>query len=122
VHDVLAVCGGDNIFAQRQRRFPLAADLGQRAEATGERYAERDRRYPRVTLQDMAALAPEVILLPDEPYVFSGVDLDDFAPFTDVPAMRHGRIHIIDGKMVSWYGPRIGRSLRILRDLLEPDQ
>lgn len=122
VHDVLAVCGGDNIFAQRLRRFPLAADLGQGTAATGERYAERDRRYPRVTLQEMAALAPEVILLPDEPYIFSDADLDDFALFTDVPAVRHGRIHIIDGKMVSWYGPRIGRSLRTLRDLLEPDQ
>jgi ABC-type Fe3+-hydroxamate transport system substrate-binding protein len=120
VHDVLMVCGGDNIFAQRQRRFPLAADLGQGLEATGERYAERDRRYPRVTLQEMAALAPEVILLPDEPYVFSDVDLKDFTPFAEVPAVRHGRIHLIDGKMVSWYGPRIGHSLRTLRDLLAP--
>jgi hypothetical protein len=44
----------------------------------------------------------------------------DFAPFADVPAIRHGRIQLIDGKMVSWYGPRIGRSLRTLRDLLQP--
>jgi ABC-type hemin transport system substrate-binding protein len=68
----------------------------------------------------MAALQPEVILLPDEPYVFTQADIADFAPFTDVPAIRHGRIHLIDGKLVSWYGPRIGRSLRTLRDLLCP--
>ncbi len=151
VHDTLRVCGGDNIFAHRQRHFPLAADLGRHPEATGERYEEgpegpvptqsrqglrpqsghtdypistptqsrqRDRRYPRITLTEMAALAPEVILLPDEPYVFSAADIADFAPFPEVPAVRDGRIYRIDGKMVSWYGPRIGHSLRTLRDLL----
>ena len=121
VHDTLRVCGGDNIFARRQRRFPLAADLGRHPEATGERYAERDRRYPRITLAEMAALAPEVILLPDEPYVFSTADIADFTPFPEVPAVRDGRIYLIDGKMVSWYGPRIGHSLRTLRDLLRPE-
>jgi ABC-type Fe3+-hydroxamate transport system substrate-binding protein len=120
VHDTLWVCGGDNIFAHRQRRFPLAADLGQQPEPTGARYAERDRRYPRVTLEEMAALRPEVILLPDEPYVFTEADLADFAAFPDVPAVQQGRIHLIDGKMVSWYGPRIGHSLRTLRELLSP--
>jgi ABC-type Fe3+-hydroxamate transport system substrate-binding protein len=121
VHDVLWVCGGDNIFAPRQRRFPLAADLGQRPEQHGARYEHRDRRYPRVTLEEMAALQPEVILLPDEPYVFGEADLADFAPFPDVPAVRQGRIHLIDGKLVTWYGPRIGRSLRTLRDLLRSE-
>jgi len=118
VHDVLRVCGGDNIFAHRQRRFPLAADLGQQPETTGERSTERDRRYPRITLEEMAALHPEVILLPDEPYVFSEADVADFMPFPEVPAVRDGRIFLIDGKMVSWYGPRIGHSLQTLRALL----
>ena len=118
VHDVLQVCGGENIFAHRQRRFPLAADLGQRPEAMSERSTERDRRYPRVTLEEMATLRPEVVLLPDEPYAFSAADMADFTPFPEVPAVRDGRIFLIDGKMVSWYGPRIGRSLRTLRTLL----
>ena len=118
VHDVLRVCGGDNIFADRDRRFPLAADLGQQPERTGSRDAERDRRYPRVTLDEMAALRPDVILLPDEPYVFSEADVADFTAFTDVPAVSEQRIHLIDGKVLSWYGPRIGRSLRTLRALL----
>ncbi len=132
VHNTLQVCGGDNIFAYRQRRFPLAADLGHHPEATGARYEEglrpaptqsrqRDRRYPRITLAEMATLSPEVILLPDEPYVFSATDIADFAPFPEVPAVRDGRIYLIDGKMVSWYGPRIGHSLRTLRDLLRPE-
>jgi ABC-type Fe3+-hydroxamate transport system substrate-binding protein len=118
VHDTLWVCGGDNIFASRQRRFPLGADLGQQPERTSAREAERDRRYPRVTLEEMTALQPEVILLPDEPYVFTATDLADFAPFANVPAVRDCRVHLIDGKLVSWYGPRIGHSLRVLQALL----
>jgi ABC-type Fe3+-hydroxamate transport system substrate-binding protein len=120
VHDTLLVCGGDNVFASRQRRFPLAADLGQQCEAIGIRHQQRDRRYPRVTLEEMASLRPDVILLPDEPYRFTESDKADFSRFIDVPAVRHGRVHLIDGKMVSWYGPRIGRSLRTLRVLFMP--
>ena len=118
VHDMLRVCGGDNIFAERARRFPLAADLGQQPERTGSRDAARDRRYPRVTLEEMAILRPDVILLPDEPYVFGEADVADFTAFTDVPAVSEQRIHLIDGKVLSWYGPRIGQSLRTLRTLL----
>jgi ABC-type Fe3+-hydroxamate transport system substrate-binding protein len=118
VHDTLWVCGGDNIFASRQRRFPLAADLGRHPEQADARYAERDRRYPRVSLEEMASLQPDVILLPDEPYAFTETDVADFAPFSDVPAVQRGRVHLIDGKLVSWYGSRIGRSLCTLRKLL----
>jgi ABC-type Fe3+-hydroxamate transport system substrate-binding protein len=122
VHDMLRVCGADNIFAHRQRRFPLAADLGRQPQATGARYEARDRRYPRVTLEEMAALQPEVVLLPDEPYAFTEADKADFTPLTEVPAVRHGRIHLLDGKLVSWYGLRLAQSLPILRELctLEP--
>ncbi|MGQ4809496.1 Vitamin B12-binding protein [Candidatus Entotheonellaceae bacterium PAL068K] len=118
VHDTLWVSGGVNIFARRQRRLPLASDLGRAPERPDGRDTERDRRYPRVTLEEMAALQPEVILLPDEPYRFCEADLVDFSPFVDVPAVRDGRIHLIDGKMVSWYGLRISRSLHALQELL----
>lgn len=120
VHDMLSVCGGDNIFAHRQRRFPLAADLGQQPEGTEGRDNARDRRYPRVSLDEMAALRPEVILLPDEPYVFLPVHMQAFAPYIDVPAVRNGRLYLIDGKLLSWYGTRIGSSLCTLRALLAP--
>ena len=68
----------------------------------------------------MAALQPEVILLPDEPYVFSATDVADFLPFANVPAVHQRRIHLIDGKLVSWYGARLGDSLQTLRVLLLP--
>jgi ABC-type Fe3+-hydroxamate transport system substrate-binding protein len=94
VHDMLAVCGGANVFA------------------------DRAERYPTVSLDEVAATAPEVILLPDEPYRFRPVHLADFAALGDVPALRAGRVRFVDGKLLSWYGPRIGAALDRLPALL----
>jgi ABC-type Fe3+-hydroxamate transport system substrate-binding protein len=93
-HDMLAVCGGENVFGQ---------------SAT---------RYPEVTLQDVARAEPDVILLPDEPYRFRRAHLADFDAHPDVPAVREGRIHLIDGKLATWYGPRIAEALRVLPALI----
>jgi ABC-type Fe3+-hydroxamate transport system substrate-binding protein len=95
VHDMLAVAGGFNVFA---------------AEAT---------RYPAVTLEQVGASGAEVILLPDEPYRFRRVHRDDFAPYADLPAVRDRRIHLVDGKLLSWYGPRIAEALRVLPPLFD---
>jgi ABC-type Fe3+-hydroxamate transport system substrate-binding protein len=118
IHDMLATCGGENIFAERERRFPLAVDLGQSSESSSVHTEGRDLRYPRVTLAEMAELRPEVILLPDEPYPFAEGDIHVLEDFRTVPAIRDGRIHLVDGKMVCWYWSRLGESLCALRDLL----
>ena len=122
IHDMIETCGGTNVFADRERRFPLAADLGQQTEWEAARVTGRDRRYPRVTLDEVAGLMPEVILLPDEPYRFSDADRAEFAGFPWVPAVRDGRIHVIDGKTVCWYWSRLDESLRDLSGLLISEQ
>lgn len=94
IHDVLAVCGGANVFA----------DLPE--------------RYPEVTLDQMAAAEPEVIVLPDEPYRFRRAHVKDFERYADVPAVRDGRIHLVDGKLLCWYGPRIREALQTIPALL----
>ena len=94
IHDVLAVCGGRNVCGGRPER------------------------YPTITLDQVAAERPDVIPLPDEPYRFRRAHLEDFAPFGDVPAVRHGRVHLVDGKLFSWYGPRIAETLRAVPALL----
>ena len=93
-HDLLALAGGANVFADRD-----------------------GRRYPRVSLADVVAAAPQVVLLPDEPYRFGPADVRELGQL-DLPAARDGRIHVVDGTMVSWYGPRIARALDDLRPLL----
>jgi ABC-type Fe3+-hydroxamate transport system substrate-binding protein len=118
IHDMIETCGGTNVFADRERQFPLAADLGQQVERQDRRGTGRDRRYPRVTLDEVAGLMPEVILLPDEPYRFSDADRAEFGEYPWVPAVRDRRVHLIDGKHVCWYWSRLDESLCVLSSLL----
>ena len=97
VHDVLRVCGAGNV------------------------YADASDRYPAVTLDDVAARRPAVILLPDEPFRFRAVHRRDFEPYGDVPAVRDGRILLVDGKPFTWHGPRLADALRTLPPLFHPD-
>ncbi len=77
----------------------------------------RARRYPEVTLEEVEAAQPEVVLLPDEPYPFSAEDLAEFYAL-DAPAARADRVHLEDGKLLTWYGPRMAGSLTQLAALL----
>lgn len=55
ISDMLDLCGAQNVFADRERRYPLAADVGgARPIPPGE----RDVRYPRVTLEEVVARSP----------------------------------------------------------------
>lgn len=91
-HDVLDVCGGDNVFGER-------------------------RRYPAVSTGEIETADPEVILLPDEPYEFSEEDRQDFLRL-DTPASREGTVYLVDGKTLTWYGPRISESLARIEGLI----
>lgn len=82
-HDLLRTAGGENVCA-------VAAT-----------------RYPVVTLEQIAAALPEVVLLPDEPYAFGEKDRAALAPLAATPALRGGHVYFVDGKALSWYGPRI---------------
>ena len=53
---------------------------------------------------------PEVILLPTEPYAFGERDRDELLAL-DCPAARNGRVHVVEGELLSWYGPRMPRAL-----------
>ncbi|MCU0510959.1 MAG: helical backbone metal receptor [Anaerolineae bacterium] len=119
-HDVLRLCGGSNIFADRERRYPLAADLGTAAPyaADDPRRAGRDTRYPRITLAEVTAAQPEVILLPSEPFLFTDEHVPLFAAL-DVPAAHHGRIHLVDGSLLTWHGTRIAYAMQQLPLLLK---
>lgn len=92
VHDVLRLCGGENVFGDRMR-------------------------YPVVTTAEIEARQPEIVLLPDEPYPFSAEDLPEFYAM-DTPAVHSDRIFLVDGKLLTWYGPRMAGSLTQLAALL----
>ena len=83
----------------------------------GENVCVSATRYPTVTLREIEALRPEVVLLPDEPYPFSAEDLPEFYAL-DIPAAKGDRIHLVDGKLLTWYGPRMAGSLLQISALL----
>lgn len=96
--DVLELTGGRNVFGDRVRRYPLRADLGLRDAVAA---AGRDTRYPRVTLEEVAARRPALVLLPDEPHPFTESDAAVFAALPCKP-----RVRFVDGKAFTWYGWR----------------
>lgn len=94
--DVLARIGIANVFGDRLRLYPLAADLGKSAPQDP---GGRDVRYPRVTLAEVAAREPALVILPDEPHAFTSADE---AVFRD--ALPAARVVRVSGKDVFWYG------------------
>jgi ABC-type Fe3+-hydroxamate transport system substrate-binding protein len=117
ISDMLDLCGAQNVFADRERRYPLAADLGKAKPLPAEKVEGRDVRYPRVTLDEVTLRAPELVLLPDEPHPFSDADADVFRALP-IPAARDGRVAKIDGKDLCWYGARSAEGIDRVRALV----
>jgi ABC-type Fe3+-hydroxamate transport system substrate-binding protein len=62
-------------------------------------YADHPDRYPHVTLDDLTARRPDIIVLPDEPYRFTAAD---------GPEMFPGRpVALVEGRGLTWYGPSL---------------
>ena len=67
-------------------------------------------RYPSVTVAEIVALAPDVVVLPDEPYRFTAQDgLEAFPGLTTA---------LVDGRALTWYGPSLVTARGILAGAL----
>ncbi len=69
-------------------------------------------RYPRLDPGEIAALGPEVVLLPSEPYPFGPADAEAVTAWSGV------RAPLVDGRALTWYGPRIPAAIASLTELL----
>ncbi len=67
-------------------------------------------RYPQVSRDQVRALQPDLVLLPDEPYRFKQRHVEEYSGIA--PA------RVIDGRMPWWYGPRMPAAVRSLRAIL----
>lgn len=76
-------------------------------------------RYPRLDLNETAQRDPEVVLLPDEPYRFTAEDARELAAgsLASTRAAQSGRIHVCDGTLLFWHGPRIAAALDLFTAL-----
>jgi ABC-type Fe3+-hydroxamate transport system substrate-binding protein len=118
ISDVLDMCGAQNVFVDRQRRYPLAADLGKMKPLSAQKTAGRDTRYPRVTIDEVVARSPELVLLPDEPHPFSEADAEVFRALS-IPASPRNAVVRTSGKDLCWYGARTIEGLPRVRALVE---
>ena len=88
-------CGGDTYVSR-------LVECAGGVNVLGERL-----RYPHVELEDVLALQPGVIFLPDEPYLFTRADADAIDAKTIGP---------FPGHLFTWHGTRTIQGLRFLRD------
>jgi ABC-type Fe3+-hydroxamate transport system substrate-binding protein len=89
-HDVLRMLGYNNIFA-----------------SAGE-------RYPATTLDEAIELRPDIVILPDEPYVFDDSDVAELKPL--LPPALSRRVLIVGGRDLHWYGVHMVKGLKALAE------
>lgn len=64
--------------------------------------AVMEERYPKLSLEQIKTLKPEVILLSSEPYPFKAKHFSELSKVCPNADLR-----IVDGEMFSWYGSRL---------------
>lgn len=78
-------------------------------QAGGEHGAAR---YPVLTGQEPWLAAVREVLLSSEPYAFTSEHLAEAQALCP-----NARVRLVDGELLSWYGPRTAAGLRYLREL-----
>ncbi|MER8117225.1 helical backbone metal receptor [Streptomyces sp. NPDC094031] len=73
-------------------------------------YADHAERYPRVPLDELRAAAPDVVVLPDEPYRFTAQDGPEAFPGLACA--------LVSGRDLTWYGPSLAWAPRTLGEAL----
>ena len=68
----------------------------------------REGRYPAVTPADIDGAGADVVLLPDEPYVFTA---DDGPEALTTPT------RLVSGRLLTWYGPAMVEAHAVLANL-----
>ena len=76
-------------------------------------------RYPRIALAELIEAAPDLLLLPSEPYRFGKRHREELLAQHGIPAARAGRVQLCDGQMVTWWGVRTAAALREIAALLD---
>jgi ABC-type Fe3+-hydroxamate transport system substrate-binding protein len=90
-------CGGDTYVSSL-------------VESAGGQNLLRDvRRYPKIDLEEVLKLEPDIVFLPDEPYAFTEAD---------AAAIDARVVGPFPGHLFTWHGVRTIEGLRFLRRVL----
>jgi ABC-type Fe3+-hydroxamate transport system substrate-binding protein len=63
-------------------------------------------RYPRLPLDELRAYRPDLVVLPDEPYLFTAEDGPEAFPGV--------RPALVSGRHLTWYGPSLVEARELL--------
>lgn len=75
-------------------------------------WADAPDRYPEVTVDEVRAAAPDIVLAPTEPWSFAEEDLPELAETFGAPAV------LVDGQDLFWWGVRTADAVdRLVRAL-----
>jgi len=96
IHELITTAGGENVIAGK---VP----------------------YPQVSREQILALGPEVIIITTmaRGEIWSRVQ-EDWARWPQVPAVRDGRIHLVDSNLFDRPSPRLVNGLELLWGILHP--
>ncbi|GLZ36330.1 ABC transporter substrate-binding protein [Lentzea sp. NBRC 105346] len=90
-------------------RDTFAGDVLKRL-GVGNVYADHEERYPRPSLEELNATKPDLVILPDEPYVFTHEDGPE--SFPGLPYV------LVSGRHLTWYGPSMVEARESLENAL----
>lgn len=76
-------------------------------------FADAADRYPTVALTDLVAAAPEVLVVPSEPYEFADAHVDELRA-----ALPAADVVRVDGRDLFWWGVRTAGALDRLAEVL----
>lgn len=94
IHDIMSKAGLENVFKD-------------------------ELRYPELTLDQMVALEPEVILFSSEPYAFTDEDLDEVEQAFSKAGLNLPQCTLVDGELFSWYGSRLLKTPTYLKSFIK---
>lgn len=77
--------------------------------------------YPRYSLEAAVAKAPEVILLANHGANTGPIDRERWQRLSELPAIRTGRLHQVEGNLLHRYGPRVVDGLEQLARVIHPE-
>ena len=97
--DPWMVVGPRTFTADLCRRLGWEVLVPAGDDQAGDQDGEPAPRYPTVTAEAIDAAGADAVLLPDEPYVFTGQDGPE--AFTRTP------VELVSGRLLTWYGPSL---------------
>jgi cobalamin transport system substrate-binding protein len=83
--------------------------------------ADGPEGYPRYSVEAAVARGPEVIILARHGAGTAPYAREKWERFAELPAIRAGRLHGVDGDLFHRFGPRVVDALEILARLLHPE-